>query len=768
MISIQQEHNAPHHHSEKSIETGSEDFNKISELLELAVTYHQAGQMEEAEHLYKTILDADMHHPQANHNMGVMALTAERFDLALDFLKTALESDPIQHQFWVSYVGALIKADCHDLARNVLIQGIGFGLEGDDVDNLVNQLQAHFQALGDQGKQKPSETLRQSLDSIKYLSQVRKECRRQLRQNQNQPDVLMNLGRIELKLGNTVSAIKCLNQSIRIDIDQAQAWSLLGIAYTQVNQLEKAIAACQKSIALCPASPDAYVNLGNAHRAYKQYEMAIQSYEKAIALAPENADVFVNLGHVCKEQLNYVSAAACYQQALTINPNDYEVQYTCGLALSEFKAYQEAINHFSQALVLKPDDPSVLNARFLAYLNLNQFQQARQDAEKLVKVSPSSDAYLNLGVILERTGCWKESLQIYNQAIEKYPAYAALYANRGLVLAGMRRQEEAIQNYDHAIALDPNWGNAYWNKSLLCLQRGDYAQGWQLYEWRWKTILKDYRREFPQPLWLGDASIRGKRLLVTSEQGFGDFIQFCRYIPLVEAMGAKVTLEVPKPLQAVISTMHAGFTMIEAGNVLPETDYYCPIMSLPAALKTEFSTIPNNIPYLFAENEKKKRWLNKLGAKTRPRIGLVFSGSTKHQNDHNRSIAFERLIPLAALPVEFHLLQKEVRESDLSVLQNFSNVQLHQDELMDYSDTAALIQTMDLVISVDTSVAHLAASIGKGCWIMLPYTPDFRWMLDREDSPWYPNVRLFRQPVFDDWDSVVDQIKQELGKIFAI
>jgi ADP-heptose:LPS heptosyltransferase len=213
---------------------------------------------------------------------------------------------------------------------------------------------------------------------------------------------------------------------------------------------------------------------------------------------------------------------------------------------------------------------------------------------------------------------------------------------------------------------------------------------------------------------------------------------------------------------SLAATLQGNFTLMETGAPLPEFDYYCPVMSLPLAFKTTVETIPAQIPYLFADEAKKKQWRKNLGKKTIPRIGLVWSGSTTHVNDQNRSFPLVQLSDLLALPFEFHSLQKDVRAVDAKTLKQFSNIHQHQDDLLDFSDTAALVDAMDVVISVDTSVAHLAGAMGKPLFVLLPYVPDYRWMLDRSDSPWYPTARLFRQPALYDWDSVIAQVKQVL------
>ena len=368
-----------------------------------------------------------------------------------------------------------------------------------------------------------------------------------------------------------------------------------------------------------------------------------------------------------------------------------------------------------------------------------------------------------MGVAQNDKGDSDAAIESCKQALKIRPDYAEAYNNIGNVAKDQGDIELAIDSYNQAINIKPNYAESYWNKSLLKLLIGEYLEGWKLYEWRWKkkphinTI-----RSYHQPLWLGDKSIFNKKLLIYPEQGIGDYIQFIRYASIIEELGIKIILEVPLSLLKLCSTLKVQSILIEDGNPLPRFDYHCPVMSLPLALKTTLESIPAQIPYLYADKERKKLWTEKLGNKTVARIGLVWSGSTWHQNDKNRSLLLEQLTSLLLLPFEFHSLQKEVREIDLKTLIDFPKINQHQDDLIDFSDTAGLIEEMDLVISVDTAVAHLSGAMGKKTYILLPYSPDYRWMLDREDNPWYPSATLFRQPSAGDWDSVISKISQLL------
>jgi hypothetical protein len=292
---------------------------------------------------------------------------------------------------------------------------------------------------------------------------------------------------------------------------------------------------------------------------------------------------------------------------------------------------------------------------------------------------------------------------------------------------------------------------------------GQYEEGWKLYEWRFET--KEQKQNhyiFPQKKWRGRDDVDFKKLLIYTEQGLGDFIQYCRYLPLVKQLGTDLIVEAPSALIPLISTLKCEMTIIAKGDRLPEFDAYCPIMSLPYAFNTKVETIPAQVPYLFADEAKTTQWRAKLGQTNRLRVGLVWSGSTVHKNDKNRSIRLETLEKLLDIPVEWHSLQKEYRDYDLEQLAKHPEIQQHQDNLKDFSDTAALIDCMDLVISVDTSIAHVSGALGKPVWILLHFAPDYRWLLDRDDSPWYPTAILFRQPKLDDWQSAIQSVVESL------
>ena len=412
-------------------------------------------------------------------------------------------------------------------------------------------------------------------------------------------------------------------------------------------------------------------------------------------------------------------------------------------------------------MLFRSDYASAYSNKGQAHQELNQHDVAITCYEKAIDLNPDfAEAYSNLGIAQQELKQYDAAIKSFRKAINIDPSYAAPYSNLGVTLQELNQLNEAISNYEKAINLKNDYAQALWNKALAKILLGEYEEGWQLYEWRWKSGQKDTFRNFKEPLWLGQEPIKDKVILIHAEQGLGDSIQFCRYISMVESLGPKqILLEVPMVLMTFLSSLNVRFNLIEQGHSIPKFDLQCPMMSLPYAFKTNLNNIPAAIPYLYADKEKTKYWANKLGIKTAPRVGLVWSGSTGHKNDHNRSLLLKQLAPLFELEFEFHCLQKEIRPVDLDAMNNLKAIHLHEDDLIDFSDTAALVENLDLVITVDTSVAHLAGAMGKKVFILLPFAPDYRWMLDTNESPWYPTATLIRQPNLDDWNHVIKQLK---------
>jgi len=441
----------------------------------------------------------------------------------------------------------------------------------------------------------------------------------------------------------------------------------------------------------------------------------------------------LNQALVWHEQDKLHEALWMYQQVLKIDQSNFTALQGMGILNGQFGRFEEALKFITAAVMVRPNDFAI---------NYNQ------------------------GVALQELKRHAEALSSYDKVLTLNPNLAEAHVNRGNALQELKRYEEALVSYDNALALQPDNAKAYKNKGIIKILLGDFEGGWPLFEWRWKDDQKDAVRNFKQPLWLGEQSISGKTILLHAEQGLGDTLQMIRYVPMVAALGAKVILEAPAVLVPLLNTIKNETTIVTKGDALPGFDCHCPLMSLPLAFKTRVDSVPAPIPYLTAELQKLNAWRERLGAKTRPRVGLAWSGNPQHKNDRNRSIGLRMLEPLRHLACEYHSLQKEVRIEDQPAMAEYTQIQAHENELTDFSDTAALIAELDLIITIDSSVAHLAGALGKSVWILLPYNSDYRWLTARNDSPWYPTARLFRQRSIGDWDGVIKEISSILNRQF--
>jgi len=426
--------------------------------------------------------------------------------------------------------------------------------------------------------------------------------------------------------------------------------------------------------------------------------------------------------------------------------------------------FEEALASYDEALEIAPDNTEVLNRRGVAQLELGRPQEALATFDRVLGFDPGHiDALGNRGNALLKLNRPQDALTSYDAALKMAPEHARLLTNRAHALRRLDRPREALVSAAKAVAGSPKFAEARFEESLARLTLGDFGNGWMAYEARWATgAFAAHRRNFTVPLWLGDKPLGGRTILLHAEQGFGDTMQFVRYAPAVAARGARVILEVQPELVGLLSQMAGIATIVPRGALLPPFDYHCPLMSLPLAFATELPTIPAAIPYLAAAEDRVAVWRERMPAR-RPLIGLAWAGQRTHTNDSNRSMRLETLRPLfARSSIQFVGLQREVCGEDAALLQSCPQLLQVGEQFRDFADTAAVISLLDRVIAVDSAVAHLAGALGKPLFLLLPLAADFRWMRERQDSPWYPAARLFRQPQFGDWMSVVDAVCKEL------
>jgi len=494
-----------------------------------------------------------------------------------------------------------------------------------------------------------------------------------------------------------------------------------------------------------------------------QLDEATKLYRQLCAAYPNEAHLWYLLGTALYQAGHVQASIEMLERTLLMRPDFFEAMNNLGNAFRDIGFFQKALDCFDRAIICSPLYADAHNNRGNVLRDLNLLEQALQSYEKALALSPNyAQAHYNCANVLQELNQLDSALDACAKAIALDKNYADAYCVQGIVLYKLNRLEESLQSLNFALTLMPTHPDANFNKALVNLTLGNFEDGWRLFEWRWKTgLAKKYHRTFSQPLWLGQHSLQNKTIFIYAEQGLGDVIQFCRYLPILKGLGAKVIIQVPNGLKSLIESLNDGSEVLSLEELAVDFDYHCPIMSLPLAFKTTPSTIPCSIPYLYPRSAQQLLWQSQLGKRGQLRVGLIWTGSATHKNDRNRSISLHDLCPLLSLPIEFHSLQKEYRGGDQELLKNLSGIDHHAD-LKDFSDTAALISALDLVISVDTSVAHLAGAMGKPTWLLLPFSADYRWMTKRLDSPWYPSMKLFRQTSAGEWADVLEVVKSQL------
>jgi Tfp pilus assembly protein PilF len=506
--------------------------------------------------------------------------------------------------------------------------------------------------------------------------------------------------------------------------------------YHRSGDIQQAQAQYQRILRVEPCRPEALHALGIIAFQLKKYENASSLIGKAIENKPKVPQFHYNLGLVFISLKRQEKAIQAFKMAIEINPDYADAHYNLGLALKKQQQFEKAVLNFKQVIKLTPDD---------------------------------ADAYYNLGNTYEALDRHEPAAENYRLAIKKNGAFSGAFNNLALVLKAMGRIDEAISHFREAVRLQPSFAEAHWNLSLALLINGQFEEGWKEHEWRFRRGEKStiYPYDFAIPLWAG-SRFGGKRLFVHSEQGFGDTFQFIRYLPMVKHLGGTVVFETFGPLLEIIKGFPGIDKLVEISpdrRHVEICDYYVPLMSLPMLFTTDIPTIPSNFPYIFADPEKVEQWKNRINKKGY-KIGIVWAGKPEHENDGNRSCTLEYFSPLTGIPgVVIYGLQKGDAARQAETLDGMKKIINFDRELTGFSETAAAIENLDLVISVDTALVHLAGAMGKPVWTLLPYAPDWRWLLERKDSPWYPTMRLFQQPARGDWGAVFDKVKYELQKL---
>lgn len=562
-------------------------------------------------------------------------------------------------------------------------------------------------------------------------------------------EVLTGLASIYMQLNKLTASQHYFEKSLRLEDKNVLSLHHYGLLLEKLNRPDEAVKFIDAALTLHPQYEDAYKNKVILLKKLGQVDAVIETLFTAISHIKHSAYFYFQLHHYLHDAARYAEALAAINHFIALDSQYLEAYNNRGNTLLSLKKPKEALASYSQALRIDPNHVHALSNSSNAYLVLNKPEQALISCDAALAIDPNFVSALN---------------------------------NRANTLKQLKRFDEALVVNNAIVTLDKSNHFALFNNSLIYLLCGNFKAGWPLYELRWLALpnMQLIKELTSKPLWLGKQSLKHKTILLNAEQGYGDIIQFCRYVPLVVNEGAQqVYITVPKVLYQLLvdSFKHCAETrtvvVISDGDVLPPFDYQCPLMSLPMAFNTQISSIPASVPYLFADKKLIKNWQSKIltntdkQSKTNINVGIVWAGSVLYTEDINRSITLNLLTDILALNLQFHCLQNRLTTQEEASVKQF-NLQTHHQHLHNFAQTAALISEMDLIISVDTAVAHLAGALGKPVWILLPNLPDFRWLLDRDDSPWYPTARLFRQVEQGNWADVIKRVYQALKTEFKL
>jgi tetratricopeptide (TPR) repeat protein len=566
-----------------------------------------------------------------------------------------------------------------------------------------------------------------------------------------------------LQAGRLAEAEQCGRSALALDRGHADSMHLMGRLCVASQRHDLAIDWFAVAIRGNPNVASYYFDLAAVlvlrHRAGE----ALTIYDRGLALMPDHAGGWYDFGEALRTQGRLHEAIASLEEARRLDPEHLLATNASALVHFELHRYQEAAERFGLSAQIRPD-AGAFRLLAMSLLHLRRADEALHACRRALELAPDHPEVINThGVILQNLGRHEEALACFDRALALKPDFAASFNDRGITLAALGRFDAALASYGRAIALAPDDADAHWNAALLHLLLGDLVRGFARREWGRKSRAVGFvDRQFAKPVWRGE-EIADRTILLHGDEGLGDTIQFSRYAPLVAARGARVILEVQEALQPLLAEIDGvSLCIARSRGVLPDFDLHCPLSALPHIFGTSLATIPSfRLPPPPAA--RVQAWRERLGAHDRLRVGLAWSGNPAHGNDRNRSMRLSMMSPLLDTGARFISLQKEVREDDAADLRGCTGIVDLTAHLSDFVETAALIACLDLVITVDTSVAHLAGALGCPTWILLPHIPDYRWLLDRDDSPWYPAVRLFRQDERRDYAGVIACVREELA-----
>ncbi len=580
------------------------------------------------------------------------------------------------------------------------------------------------------------------------------------------PGALHLTGVIDIQRNNPAAAVEKIGAALRLNPRAAPFHGNFATALQTLGRRDEAETHYREAVRLDPAYADAHNNLGALLEKSGRHAEAIASYRAALAARPGFAEAHCNLGQLLRTTGVLDEAIQHLNAAIKLRPDYADAHRGLGMALGRQNKHDQAIVALRKAIELRPQDAEAHNQLGNRLKATGELDAAESAYRKALALRPDFvDVHNNLGNIYFRRGRLQDAETCYRRALELRPNYPDGYGNLGIVHMGRCRYDEAVVSLRRALELRPNYPEAMCNLSQALLVLGQFKEGWERYESRWRLPAMP-ARPFRQPWWHGE-ELLGRTLLLHVEQGLGDAIQFARYAPIVKALGADVILETPRELMRLFAPLaRQGIRLVQRGVALPHFDLHCPLLSLPGALGCGVTEIPAAVPYLQADDAAIQGWRQRLGTGPELKIGLVWAGNPQHGNDHNRSFRPLAFKPVTAVPgARFFSLQKQRRpgdDADLAALGAIGDV---TEALQDFTDTAAALAALDLLIAADTSIVHLAGALARPVWMMTPFSPDWRWLLGRDDTPWYPTMRLYRQPREKDWASVMARVAQDVAAL---
>ena len=723
---------------------------RLAQALEL----HQQGRLAEAAALCRQVLAGEPRNSDAMHLLGVTAATVGDVPQALALLGTAVQLQPGNPAMHANLGSALAQSGRH-------LEAVGCY---DRALALQPQLVVAHRGRGT------------ALMHIGRLDEAVASFLQALRLAPEDDRAHNGLGVTLLRAGRTAEARQHLERAAALNPGNLEAHHNLALLQSVVGQHREALASIERALALQPQNPALHTQRGVEMLALAQPLEAIASFQRALALRPQEAPAHHNLGVALIGLARHEEALASFERALELAPQSPATHLLRGKTCLALGRPAEALLSLDRARELAPPDFNAHLDRGVALTRLRRNEEALASFDLALALEPKShEAANNRGAVLVRMFRPAEALADFARAVDLKPDYIEAHTNAGIALRGLARPEEALASLDRALALRPEDPTATWCKAMIKLAAGDFRAGWPLYEARLeREPLRGLLRNFEQPRWRGEPPLDGKRLFVYAEQGLGDTLQFCRYIPQLEKMGAQVILEVQTVLRPLLSSLPMRGTLIARGEPVPEFDLHVPLGSLPLAFATDLATVPGGVPYLHAPPEPVGEWAGRLASLPGLKVGLNWQGNLQAEQLaalEARSFPLATAAPLARIAGTSLVSLQKGAGSEQRAMVEFGNAiaQLTDPQHMGpeelASETAAILMGLDLVITADTALAHLAGALGVRVWVVLQAVPDWRWLTDRSDSPWYPTMRLFRQRALGDWSELFERVAAELAAL---